>query len=322
MAAQRGQTAGGGSDHDHVEATAAHLVGLLTSHAPYRRRWQEHSKAHQHRGSEIHQGVVCQVIAEHLWDCGEMPDDDHDLPRRLKDTVSRALSGRILSPRTLTWFINAFAMSDMHASELWALRSGGDPARLSVVRATEDLPERPISSVRYQTIALHEFHTVGADGIPVQHRTVHLIRALEVLQCYSYRFDTDAAVVEVVRGGVAGPVYRTAERGIHAVDITLNRLLSPGDTASFEYRTVLRYKTPPPQEFRRATRRRVENVELNVQFAPSLLPTAIWWAIWDDLDDPRPSFEQQVPLEPDGSVHTYLDVLEGIVGYHWDFPPH
>jgi hypothetical protein len=190
------------------------------------------------------------------------------------------------------------------------------------VHPGKDLPERPVSPVRYQTISLHEFHTVGADGLPVRHRTLHLIRALETLQHYSYRCDTDAAVVEVVRGGVAGPMYRTTEKGIYAVDITLNRPLGPGETASFEYRTLLSYTTPPPREFRRASRRPVENVELHVQFDPCLLPTTIWWAVWDDLDHPHPSFEQQVELEPDGSVHTYLDVLQGIAGYHWDFPPH
>jgi hypothetical protein len=83
-----------------VESTAARLVELLTGHVPYRRRWQEHPAAHRHRGPEIHQGVVCQVIAEYLWDNGEELEDDHELPRRLKDPVSRALSGKILSPRT------------------------------------------------------------------------------------------------------------------------------------------------------------------------------------------------------------------------------
>jgi hypothetical protein len=79
-------------------------------------------------------------------------------------------------------------MSDLHAAELWARRSGGDPGRLAVVRTTEDLPQHSTSPLRYQTIALHEFRVVDADGIPVQHRTVHVIRALEVLQNYSHRY--------------------------------------------------------------------------------------------------------------------------------------
>ena len=98
---------------------------------------------------------------------GEEPEDKHDLPR-------------------------AFDLSDLHAAELWALRSGGDSARLAVVRPTKDLPERSTCPPRYETIALHEFHTIGPDGLPAQHRTIHVIRALDDLTSYSYRFGTDA----------------------------------------------------------------------------------------------------------------------------------
>ncbi|WP_410566122.1 hypothetical protein [Amycolatopsis sp. cmx-4-61] len=46
----------------------------------------------------------------------------------------------------------------------------------------------------------------GADGLPVHHRTRHVVvRAIDELRCCCYRFDTDAASVEVVRGGTAGP---------------------------------------------------------------------------------------------------------------------
>ena len=309
------------TDADLVEATSARLVELLTEYAPYRRRWQEHPKAqHLHPGGEIHQGAVCELIAEYLWDSGEVPEDDRDLPRRLKDIVSRALSGKVLAPRTLTNFINAFHISDLHAAELWALRSGGDPARLSIVRPSSSLPERPGSALSFQTISLHDLHVVGADGLPVQHRSVHVIRALDELDRYPYWFDTDAAVVEVLRGGIAGPMYRTPEPGVFGVDIILTRPLSAGETASLEYCTTLHYTTPPPREYRRATRRRVANVEIHVQFSQMLLPTRVCLATWDNLHDTHPATEHEVALEPDGSVHTYLDDLEGIVGFRWDFP--
>nr|CTQ90267.1 hypothetical protein [Kibdelosporangium sp. MJ126-NF4] len=212
-------------------------------------------------------------------------------------------------------------MSKIHANELWALRYGRDPARLSVVRSWPTAPGQQLKPYPYTTIALHEFHTVGPDGVPAEHRTVHVIRASDGLESYSYRFDTDAAVVEVLRGGTASPAYHTGVGDIHAVDITLARPLRSGETASFEYRTVFAYRTPPPHEFRRASRHVVENVELHVQFHPALLPTALWLAIWDDLDAPRPSEEYPAALEPDGSVHTFLDALRGIVGYRWTFEP-
>jgi hypothetical protein len=146
-------------------------------------------------------------------------------------------------------------MSPVDATDLWALRSGRDPARLAVVRAPEPC-DGSSPPPNYQTIALHEFHALGADGLPAHHRTVHVIRAVDTVVSYSYRFDTDAAAVEVVRGGTAGPLYQSSEDGLFGVDIAFPRPLRPGETASFEYRTIFKYKAPPPPEFRRGGRRR------------------------------------------------------------------
>ncbi|AGL15414.1 hypothetical protein [Actinoplanes sp. N902-109] len=307
-------------DQEAVRQTADRLRELLTEHLPYRDRWATSPGNHVDQGREISQARVADVIAHHLWDTGEVDDRDTELPRRLKDTVSRALAGTFLSHRTLGRFIGAFAMSDLHRSQLWALRSGGDPARVVVVPPPDALPEGESSALRYQTISLHEFHTVGPDGLPVEHRTVHVIRALELVRAYSYRFDTDAAAVEVIRGGTAGPVSRTSEPKVFAVEIVLNRPVQAGETASFEYRTVLNYASPPAREFRRACRRPVANVEMHVQFDEVMLPGAVWWAAWAGLDDPAPTDEEPVALEPDGSVHKYVESFEGIAGFRWEFP--
>jgi hypothetical protein len=305
------------SDRGRVQATAARLRELLTDHDPYRRRWEQSPQLHQHKGREINQSMVCQVLAAYLWQAGEA-EHDLDLPRRLKDKVSRALAGSVLSNSTLDLFVEAFAMSQLHRAELWALLSGGDPARVVVVPLEEAMPTRLVDSSRYQTISLHEFHTVGADGLPAAHRTLHVIRALERVCGYTYRFDTSAAVVEVLRGGTAGPVYRTAEPDIHAVDIVFHRPLDAGETTSFEYRTLFHYATAPPTEFRRACHRPVANVELHVQFDPDLLPEAVWWTSWDRLDGPV-AYEKLMESGPDGSVHQYVDAFEGIAGFHWSF---
>lgn len=305
------------ADRDQVQAASRRLRELLTDYEPYRRVWEQAAQAHQHHGREITQAMVCDVLAKHLWQSGDA-ERDVDLPRRLKDRVSRALSGSALSNETLSWFIDAFDMNDLHRAELWAMLSGGDPARVVVVPPEDAMPEAEASCPRYQTISLHEFHTVGADGLPLAHRTLHVIRALEDVHSYSYRFDTDAAVVEVLRGGTASPVHRTAEPGIYAVDIVLNRPLMAGETASFEYRTVLNYSTPPPTEFRRACLRPVSNVEMHVEFDPDLLPDAVWWATWDQLNG-RVTCEKTVDLEPDGSAHQYVDAFHGIAGFHWSF---
>jgi hypothetical protein len=152
------------SDSDRVHATAARLRALLTDHEPYRRRREQSPQPHQHKGRGINQAMVCQVLAAHLWQAGEA-EHDLDLPRRLKDKVSRALAGGVLSNSTLTLFVEAFAMSQLHRAELWALLSGGDPARVVVVPLEETVPTRLVDPSRYQTISLHEFHTVGADGL-------------------------------------------------------------------------------------------------------------------------------------------------------------
>ncbi len=48
------------------------------------------------------------------------------MPRQLKDSVSRALSGRLLSRPLLSLFIDAFAIADSEAERLWRLWNGSD----------------------------------------------------------------------------------------------------------------------------------------------------------------------------------------------------
>lgn len=302
----------------HTRACAARLTGLLIERPDYRARWQ--AQMRRHSGVRVHQGAVAQVLAAYLWDAGLASDGDVDLPRRLKHTVSRAFSGRVLAPVTLGWFVEAFAMSPVDAAELWALRVGSDPARLSVVRAAPIGSPASTAQARYETIALHEFHTVGSDGLPQEHRTVHLVRAIEEMAKYTYRFDTNAAAVEVIRGGTAGPLYLTDVDGLHAVDITFARPLVAGQTGSFEYRTLFRYGSAPPTQFRRAVRHRATNVEIHVQFQLTKLPRSIAWAIWDDHRSETAKHQEFVRLDPDGAVHRYLEVVEAhAVGFVWRF---
>lgn len=83
-----------------------------------RRRWQV--RAVRHRGGTVNQAAVAQVLAEWMWERGEACEADTLLPRRLKDRVSRALSGEYLPPQTLRIFIDAFDMTDSVAHQLWA----------------------------------------------------------------------------------------------------------------------------------------------------------------------------------------------------------
>lgn len=107
--------------------TAGLLCQLLREDPTYRRRWARHT--HQ-RGRGVHQGAVTHVLAEHLWSTGAESCDNRALPRQLKDVVSRALSGRTLSPRVLTLFVLAFEMGEDTSAQLHELLSGrAAPAR-------------------------------------------------------------------------------------------------------------------------------------------------------------------------------------------------
>lgn len=97
------------------------LCSLLRDDLELRTRWSQYAPD---TGHGIHQGALARVLAEHLWRCGAEPVSDIDLPRRLKDTVSRALSGRTLSRRALTLFIEAFEMDEATAKQLWTTWEG------------------------------------------------------------------------------------------------------------------------------------------------------------------------------------------------------
>src|SRR5207253_3242171 len=99
----------------------------------------------------------------------------------------------------------------------------------------------------HQTVALHEWHRIGADGLPERHRTMQVIRALRSgLASYTYRFDRREAEVTLVRGARAGAPYDDVEiPGLTAVDLVFPRPLERGETTSFEYETVFRWRSVP-----------------------------------------------------------------------------
>jgi len=85
--------------------------------------WSQHAPV---AGHGIHQGAITQVLADYQWRVGQEPLDNLDLPRQLKDTVSRALSGKTLSRRALTLFIAAFDIDVRTAERLWSTWHGSE----------------------------------------------------------------------------------------------------------------------------------------------------------------------------------------------------
>ena len=297
-----------------IARTSAHLRELL-ARPPYVDRWQ--ARIGRRQPHEIHQSGVCRVLADYLQDNGLHQADDPELPRKLKDRVHRALAGRSLSRATLRWFIEAFEMSPADAAEL--LRLSTPPRGQATILGGLSLDAGTLPPQRHETVSLRDWHTIGPDGLPESHQTVHVIRAREAMEVYPYVFDTDAASVTVLHGGRAGQPY-ALDNGLFAVDVELSQPLRPGQTLSLEFVTEFWYRTPPPQELRRAATGRVENLDLRVQFHHLRLPTRVWWSVWDALDG-EPVTSDPVALDADKTVHRFLDSIEAtIVGFRWSIP--
>jgi len=298
-----------------VEA-GRYLHELLSQPGSARRQWQRHQ--HGAVGAdEVSIAAVCRVIALYLWDSGEYPEADADLPRRLKDRVGRALHGSFLNPVTLRWFADAFDFGEGDALRLQLLLDGSPSTRVVIGKATAaGLPRaRP-----YRTLSLYEDHYLGADGLPARHMTTQVIEATaDGLDAYRYMFDTATLTVEVIQGGrLSEPTYDMGN-GVFARDILLMRPLLKGETATLRYRSTFHYREPPPPEFRRASLRLVHNVNLRVEFDPASLPRQVFFTEWHDLHG-EPVRRTPMALEPDHSVNVFLHSMErAIAGFTWQW---
>ena len=309
-------------------AAARYLRELLTQQGPYRRRWEQHVV--RSRPGEITQLAVAEVLARHLWNHPRVAGDADALPRQLKDTVARALSGTLLSRPTLALFIDAFGLSGAHADRLWRLWEG--TGRISVLSGPRAMGARTEAELRaalgprrHQTVSLHDHVHVGSDGRVARTRTLQVVEATaDGLDRIPYLYDTNALTLEVGQGcgGISGEVYQISEH-VYAAMIPLAKELSAGETTSLEYVTTYRYpgnlNDPREREFRRAAMRRLENVDMRVEFDPNMLPARIWWAVWDGMDGDIIDREA-VPLGGQHEVHRYLrSVEQTVVGFCWSW---
>jgi hypothetical protein len=259
-----------------------------------------------------------------------VPGDVDVLPHQLKDTVSRALSGRLLSRSTLALFIDAFGFTDAEADRLWRLWEGsGTISVLSGPRAmtprTEQELHAAIGPRRHQTLSLHDHVWIGADGLPARTRTLQVIEAIaDGLDRIPFLHDTKALTLEVGQGcrDLSGELYQVSDE-LFVTYIMLASPLDAGETATLEYWTTYQYpgdpSDPHEREYRRAFMRRMENFDMRVEFHPDRLPAGIWWATWDGVDGAV--LEQEpVSLDNQHSVHRYLRFIEKTVaGFHWSW---
>jgi hypothetical protein len=308
---------------------AAYLRQLLLKQGGYRRLWEQHVV--RERRGEINQLAVAEVLAEHLWSYPRHIGDSEVMPRQLKDSVSRGLSGRLLSRPLLSLFIEAFCIADDEADRLWRLWHGSaSVAVLSGHRAVSPQLESDVRAAlgprRHRTLSLHDHIEIGADRLPARTRTMQVIEATAPgTDQIPYLYDTNALTLEVGQGcqGVSRQLYQVGD--LFATTIILSRVLDVGETSTLEYWTSYRYEGEPAEpalrQHRRAVMAYVENVDMRVQFHASALPAGLWWATWDGLDG-EVIAEQPVTLDVQHSAHRYLRSIERtVVGFHWTWEP-
>jgi hypothetical protein len=303
-----------------VQAAASYIRELLLRPGRYRRKWEQY--AERSRAGQVNQLAVAEVLAHYLWQHPRAKGDADVLPRQLKDTASRALSGKLLSKATLFLFMDAFGFGGPEREQLLKLWEGSAHVRvLSGPRAIRDDQASLLGSRRVKTLALHDHHYLGADGMPVKHRVIHVIEAItDDVDRIPIRADTNAVTIEVGQGfsGLAGPVYQPIEE-LFVVDMLLAKPLAAGETATLEYWVNFHYAQAPPPEFRRVVQFFVENLDIRVEFHPGKVPGNVEWAIWDGLDGPIVERER-VDLDSQLAVHRYLRLAEKTaVGFHWDW---
>jgi hypothetical protein len=299
---------------DRGAQAAAYLRLLLVRAGEPRSIWAKH--ASETRSGEIDAAAVAEVLrASGEPDTGDIRADGHFNA----ESVRAILDGAGLSAETMERFIEAFDLGPRHATRLRSILRGSDSVRVIVGNELSELHGRA-GPPRIETLAVHELHTLGPDGLPAEHQAIQVIRStVEQLDAYPYRFDTDELVVEVVRGGRVGDVYRV-DGNLFGFDMVLDRPLAQGETALMHYRLTFGYRTPPPPEFRRGALGVMRDVTLWVQFHPDRLPARVWLARWDRLDHATVIEQQRVELDGELSVQARYDEIEDvIVGFHWEW---
>jgi hypothetical protein len=303
-----------------AQAAAAYLRELLLRPGRYRRKWEQY--AERSRNGQVNQLAIAEVLAHYLWEHPRTAGDADVLPRQLKDTTGRALSGRLLSRSALNLFMDAFDLDTWDRDRILKLWEGS--ARIRVLAGSASVSADRAAGLgrpTYRTLSLHDHHYLGPDGFPARHRTLHVIEALaDGLDRVPCRADTNALSIEVGQGceAVDGPV-RAIANGVFAVDMLLARELAAGETTTIEYETSFHYAAAPDPEFRRMVVFNLENLDIRVQFHPDKLPREVTWAVWDGIDGPIMERES-VTLDGQFAAQRFVRYAERtLVGFHWNW---
>src|SRR5579859_1366990 len=256
----------------HQRAAAEYLRELLLRPGRYRRRWEQYSE--RGRPGQVNQLAVAEVLAHYLWDNPRTAADADVLPRQLKDTAARALTGTLLSKSTLQLFCDAFGLPEFERDQLHKLWAGEHSVRF--LHGSGGLSPGLIADVEsvlgprgYQSLVLHDHVLVGADRRMTRIRTTQVIEATRPgVDRIRYIHDPAALTVQTGIGcaGVSEPLGQIAD-GVFARHIVLTKALEPGETLTLEYWTVLRYEPQAEldNEYRRVAVRPVQNVDIRIE---------------------------------------------------------
>src|SRR6201996_5507097 len=243
----------GPEDGGAREAAAAYLRELLLRPGRFRRNWEQ--SAARTRPGQINERAVAEVLARYLWESPRRSGDAEVLPRQLKDTASRALSGKLLSKAALRLFIDAFDLPRFEQDQLWKLWEGSARTRVltgpgSLRGTTRQELETAIGPAQHRTLSVHDHHYVGADGLALRTRTLQVVEAItDQVERIPYLYDTSALSIDLVQGCTGlGSAFREVTSGLFATDLMLARTLDYGDTATLEYVTTFSYQEAAPAQ--------------------------------------------------------------------------
>lgn len=313
------------------QAAAAYLRELLLRPSRARHTWEQY--AERNRPGQINQLAVAEVLARYLWNYPRRPGDAEVLPRQLKDTASRALSGKLLSRSALRLFIDAFGLPAFEQDQLWKLWEGSGTVR--VLSGPRSFPagamaelEAALGPAPHRTLSVHDHHYVGPDRLPNRTRTLQVIEAIaDDVDRIPYIYNTNALTVDLIQGCTSlGGRFREVTSGFYAADMLLARKLGPGETLTLEYVTGFKYAEVPDGEidadvcqYRRAVRRRMENVDIRVEFDSDSLPERVWWAVWDGVAGSVVG-QERVALDSQNSAQRFMQFIENtVVGFYWEW---
>lgn len=286
---------------------ASFLRELLTGDPRYRRIWSAHV---DRGGGSPNVDAVSRVLVDYLWRVSI--DGGPPGPRSLRDKVRRALNGEVFTTNTARLFADAFGF-------------GGEDRDRLLSLLVDSAAEYDVGDARvrvggaYRTLSLVEYHLIGPDRAPAQHRTIHTIEALaDGVDHHDYCFDAHCVEVEAAFGATAAPVRPHELPGFFYSRLTLDEPMSVGDVRMFEYVSTFCYEEPPDPVFRRRFGPHPTNVTVRVQFDDACLPLRVFRSEWASLDgDPA----SMTPLQMNGSAADchWNFISSAIVGLCWEW---